>query len=121
MGKLLPDTSPEVPAVNALSWNCLMTFRTSSMTLSTGRLLATMWRAVPRSSTTTTALRAMPSSTSKTPNFLAILPDLSASKGILQLSDMPPSALEAFTKALWQIGPLLDIKNAKLLGDLDVE
>merc|ERR1719150_630107 len=29
MGKLLPDTSPGVPAVNALSWNCLMTFRTT--------------------------------------------------------------------------------------------
>ena len=64
------------------------------MTLSVGRLLAIMWRAVPRSSMTTRAFLATPSSASKTPYFLQIFPDLSASRGILHLPSRPPSALQ---------------------------
>merc|ERR1712106_850269 len=48
------------------------------------------------------AFLAMPSSAPKTPYFLEILPDLSASRGILHFPSRPPSALEALTKALWE-------------------
>merc|ERR1719225_851401 len=58
----------------ALDWNVEITFRVSSMTLSVGRLLAIMCLAVPRSSMTTRAFLAMPSSASNTPYFLQIFP-----------------------------------------------
>merc|ERR1719219_144653 len=100
MGKLLPVTEPPCPEEDAFFWNCWITFRVSSMILSTGRLLATICLAVPRSSMMTRAFLAIPSSTSKTPYFLEIFPDLSARRGILQFPAIPPSDLEALTKAL---------------------
>merc|ERR1719192_3228218 len=65
MGKLLGEMSPPAPMLPALDWNVEITFRVSSMTFSVGRLLAIMCLAVPRSSMTTRAFLAMPSSASR--------------------------------------------------------
>ena len=85
--------SEDPPPMLPFFWNCVITLRVSSMTLSVGRLLAIMCLAVPRSSMMTKAFLAIPSSASKTPYFLEIFPDLSARRGILHLPSSPPSAL----------------------------
>merc|ERR1712079_539864 len=100
MGKLLGLTSPPEPMLPVLDWKVEITLRVSSMTLSVGRLLATICLAMPRSSMTTKAFLAVPSSASKTPYFLQIFPDLSARSGILHLPSRPPSTLEALKNAL---------------------
>jgi len=118
MGKLLGITSLPAPLLMALDWNEVITFRVSSMILSTGRLLATICLAVPRSSITTKAFLAIPSSASNTPYFLEIFPDRSARRGILHLPSRPPSAFEALTKALWEYTESVDMASTSQLSFL---
>merc|ERR1719210_2694238 len=118
MGKLLGETSAPDPDPRDLDWKFWMTLRVSSMTLSTGRLLATICLAVPRSSMMTRAFLAIPSSASKTPYFLEIFPDLSARRGMLHLPSRPPSALDAFTKALWEYTESVDMASTAQLSFL---
>ena len=77
-----------------LPWNVARALRVSSMSLSIFRLVATICLAVPVGSTTTKAFLDTPSSASKVPYFLQILPERSASRVSLHCPSIPPSALK---------------------------
>jgi len=118
-GKLLGVTVLPEPELKDLDWKVPITLRVSSITLSTGRELATICLAVPLSSMMTKAFLAIPSSASNTPYFFEILPDLSARRGMLHFPSRPPSALEALKNALWEYTESVDMAKTSQFSFLN--